>query len=170
MSCPGFRRVDLSRQLLWLSPALPGRTKDLTATITHRIIRICERPGVPILGHVRGSGVSTAMAGTVPVTDVVVSATTDWRHRADHHSGCSPHPWDRTVTVSPFEDLCHAREAAAKPEAAQPTLSRFCRSKTKTASEVSTAPATKPGLETPDVFLHSGATTIQAQHSPTEAG
>ena len=36
-------------RLLWLSPALPGRTHDLTAARTHRIIRICERQGVPIL-------------------------------------------------------------------------------------------------------------------------
>jgi hypothetical protein len=36
-------------RLLWLSPALPGRAHDLTAARTHRIIRICERPGVPIL-------------------------------------------------------------------------------------------------------------------------
>jgi transposase len=35
--------------MLWLSPALPGRCHDLTAARTHRIIRICERQGVPIL-------------------------------------------------------------------------------------------------------------------------
>jgi hypothetical protein len=34
---------------LWLSPALPGRAHDLTAARTHRIIRICERQGTPIL-------------------------------------------------------------------------------------------------------------------------
>ncbi len=28
---------------------LPGRTHDLTAARTHRIIRICERQGVPVL-------------------------------------------------------------------------------------------------------------------------
>ncbi|WP_419995079.1 transposase family protein [Streptomyces boninensis] len=38
-----------SGQVLWLSPALPGRAHDLTAARTHRIIRICERQGVPIL-------------------------------------------------------------------------------------------------------------------------
>jgi DDE superfamily endonuclease len=32
-----------------ISPALPGRTHDLTAARTHRIIRICERQGVPVL-------------------------------------------------------------------------------------------------------------------------
>ncbi len=41
--------TDLGGRLLWLSPAPPGRTHDLTAARTHRIIRICERQGVPIL-------------------------------------------------------------------------------------------------------------------------
>ena len=35
--------------MLWISPALPGRIHDLTAARTHRIIRICERQGVPVL-------------------------------------------------------------------------------------------------------------------------
>jgi hypothetical protein len=41
--------TDPNGRLLWLWPALPGRTHDLSAARTHRIIRICERPGVPIL-------------------------------------------------------------------------------------------------------------------------
>ncbi|MFH9736868.1 transposase family protein [Streptomyces roseolus] len=41
--------ADPTGELLWISPALPGRTHDLTAARTHRIIRICERQGVPIL-------------------------------------------------------------------------------------------------------------------------
>ncbi|WP_230535462.1 transposase [Streptomyces sp. OUCMDZ-3434] len=41
--------ADATGKLLWLSPALPGRTHDLTAARTHRIIRICERQGVPVL-------------------------------------------------------------------------------------------------------------------------
>lgn len=40
--------TDSDGQLLWLSPALPGRSHDLTAADTHRIIRICKRQGVPI--------------------------------------------------------------------------------------------------------------------------
>ncbi|MFI5998179.1 transposase family protein [Streptomyces sp. NPDC051362] len=40
---------DPDGRLLWISPALPGRTHDLTAACTHRIIRICERQGVPVL-------------------------------------------------------------------------------------------------------------------------
>jgi hypothetical protein len=41
--------TDPAGRLLWISPALPGRAHDLTAARTHRIIRICERQGVPIL-------------------------------------------------------------------------------------------------------------------------
>ncbi|SFO12792.1 DDE superfamily endonuclease [Streptomyces sp. cf124] len=36
-------------RLLWVSPALPGRAHDLTAVRAPRIIRICERQGIPIL-------------------------------------------------------------------------------------------------------------------------
>lgn len=41
--------TDPHGQVLWLPPALPGRFHDLTAARAHRIIRICERQGVPIL-------------------------------------------------------------------------------------------------------------------------
>lgn len=41
--------ADPTGKLLWISPPLPGRTHDLTAARTHRIIRICERQGVPVL-------------------------------------------------------------------------------------------------------------------------
>lgn len=45
---PDFVLLDTG-EVLWISPALPGRTHDLTAAHTHRIIRICERQGVPVL-------------------------------------------------------------------------------------------------------------------------
>jgi hypothetical protein len=41
--------ADPTGNLLWISPSLPGRTHDLTAARTHRIIRICERQGIPVL-------------------------------------------------------------------------------------------------------------------------
>ncbi|MFI2765662.1 transposase family protein [Streptomyces echinatus] len=41
--------ADPTGKLLWISPALPSRTHDLTAARTHSIIRICERQGVPVL-------------------------------------------------------------------------------------------------------------------------
>ncbi|MER8237393.1 transposase family protein [Streptomyces sp. NPDC094049] len=41
--------TDPAGEVLWISPALPGRTHDLTAARTHHIIRVCERQGVPVL-------------------------------------------------------------------------------------------------------------------------
>ncbi|PJE96977.1 IS5/IS1182 family transposase [Streptomyces carminius] len=56
--------TDPAGEILWLSPALPGRTHDLTAARTHKIIRICERQGVPILADMAylgaGDWVTTA--------------------------------------------------------------------------------------------------------------
>jgi len=40
--------TDPEGPLLRISPAPPGRAHDLTAARAHRIIRICERQGVPI--------------------------------------------------------------------------------------------------------------------------
>lgn len=48
--------TDPDGRLLWLSPALPGRSHDLTAARTHRIIRICKRQSVPIPGRSRLPG------------------------------------------------------------------------------------------------------------------
>jgi hypothetical protein len=48
--------TDPEGRLLWLSPALPGRAHDLTAARTHRIIRICERQGVPVLADLAYQG------------------------------------------------------------------------------------------------------------------
>ncbi|PLW71351.1 IS5/IS1182 family transposase [Streptomyces sp. DJ] len=56
--------TDPAGKILWFSPALPGRTHDLTAARTHRIIRICERQGVPVLADMAyigaGDWVTTA--------------------------------------------------------------------------------------------------------------
>jgi hypothetical protein len=51
--------TDSAGRLLWISPALPGRTHDLTAARTHRIIRICERQGVPVLADRAYMGASS---------------------------------------------------------------------------------------------------------------
>ncbi|MEV6619183.1 transposase family protein [Streptomyces sp. NPDC051051] len=57
--------TDPQGQLLWISPALPGRAHDLTAARTHRIIRICELQGVPVVADRAyigaGSWVTTAI-------------------------------------------------------------------------------------------------------------
>ncbi len=54
--CERAGRHDAGGRLLWLSPALPGRTHDLTAARTHLIIRICERQGVPVLADLAHQG------------------------------------------------------------------------------------------------------------------
>jgi DDE superfamily endonuclease len=41
--------TDPGGRLLWISPTLPGWAHDLTAARAHRVIRICERQGVPVL-------------------------------------------------------------------------------------------------------------------------
>ncbi|GHJ97894.1 hypothetical protein SNE510_74130 [Streptomyces sp. NE5-10] len=35
--------TDPAGELIWYSPALPGRTVDITAARTHRIVTVCER-------------------------------------------------------------------------------------------------------------------------------
>jgi DDE superfamily endonuclease len=54
--------TDPAGHVLWISPALAGRTHDLTAARTHKIIRICERQGVPVLADraYQGAGASGA--------------------------------------------------------------------------------------------------------------
>ncbi|GAA2997796.1 hypothetical protein JCM13580A_42390 [Streptomyces drozdowiczii] len=48
--------TDPVGQIMWLSPALPGRTHDLTAARTHKILQICARQGVPILADMADIG------------------------------------------------------------------------------------------------------------------
>ncbi|MFJ3229270.1 transposase family protein [Streptomyces sp. NPDC086783] len=55
--------TDPAGEILCLSPSLPGRTHDLTAT-PHKILRICARQGIPILADMAyigaGDWVTTA--------------------------------------------------------------------------------------------------------------
>ncbi|MDO0925029.1 transposase family protein [Streptomyces sp. TG1A-8] len=48
--------TDPAGEVLRFSPTLPGRTHDLTAARTHKIIRICERQGVPVLADMAYTG------------------------------------------------------------------------------------------------------------------
>ncbi|MFE1521586.1 transposase family protein [[Kitasatospora] papulosa] len=71
--------TDPAGLLLWLSPALPGRAHDLTAARAHRIIRICERQGIPVLADraYMGAGpwVTTAL-GLPPGRDLTPTQQT----------------------------------------------------------------------------------------------
>ncbi|WP_329438268.1 transposase family protein [Streptomyces canus] len=51
--------TDPDGAVLWISPTLPGRTHGLTTARTHKIIRICERQGVPVLADRAHTGVGT---------------------------------------------------------------------------------------------------------------
>lgn len=59
--------TDPAGRTPWLSPALPGRTHDLTAARTHTVLRICERQGVPILADMTYIGAGDWV--TTPSTD-----------------------------------------------------------------------------------------------------
>lgn len=48
--------TDPAGEFLWLPPTLPGRTHDLRAARTPKIIRICERQGVPALADTACAG------------------------------------------------------------------------------------------------------------------
>ena len=78
--------TDPSGEILWLSPALPGRTHDLTAARNHKILRICARQGVPILADMAyigaGDWVTTA-------TSAAHQAVKPYTHRADREPGPS---------------------------------------------------------------------------------
>ncbi|MFD0404380.1 transposase family protein [Kitasatospora sp. NPDC127116] len=71
--------ADPTGKLLWISPALPGRTHDLTAARAHRVIRICERQGVPVLADRAcigaGSWVTTPI-GRLPGRDLTTTRRT----------------------------------------------------------------------------------------------
>ncbi len=41
--------TDPVGDLIWYSPALPGRTVDITAARAHHIVTICERLRIPVL-------------------------------------------------------------------------------------------------------------------------
>ncbi len=92
--------TDSAGRLLWISPALPGRTDDLTAARTHRIIRICERQGVPILAD-------RACVGAAPLGD---------------HAGPTPAPWVAAPIWRVWRD---AREYALPPVIAQALATGF---------------------------------------------
>ncbi|MGO4633081.1 transposase family protein [Streptomyces sp. 2RAF24] len=88
--------ADPSGKLLWISPALPGRTHELTAARTHRIIRICERQGVPTLADRACIG-----AGPWVTTPIRGSRT-----------GTSPRPGERST--GPGQRHEHRSNAASR--------------------------------------------------------
>ncbi|CAL9668443.1 hypothetical protein SUDANB176_07342 [Streptomyces sp. enrichment culture] len=109
--------TDPAGEILWFSPALPGRTHHLTAARTHKIVRICERRGAPVLADTAcigaGDRVTTAKhrppngdltptertvnralsAARAPV-ERGVARLKSWR--IFRHARCSPHASPRS--------------------------------------------------------------------------
>jgi DDE superfamily endonuclease/Helix-turn-helix of DDE superfamily endonuclease len=87
--------TDPVGHLLWISPALPGRAHDLTAARAHRILRICERQGVPILADraYMGAGPWVTTRARRPPGGELVAAPAHRQPRAvpwhDHRSSAA---------------------------------------------------------------------------------
>lgn len=54
--------TDPTGRLVWLSRALPGRTHDLTAARTHRIVKTCVRLRAPALADMAYTGADGTFA------------------------------------------------------------------------------------------------------------
>jgi hypothetical protein len=94
--------TDPAGRLRWLSPALPGRAHDLTAAHTHRIIRICERQGVPALADRAYLG-----AGPWATTPVRRPPGRGFRRPSARSTARSPRRGHRWSGVWPSEVLAH---------------------------------------------------------------
>lgn len=85
--------TDPGGRLLWLSPALPGSTHDLTAARTHRIIRICEHQGVPIVVDLACQGACPWLTTGIkrrPFQDLIPTDKTRNRARAATRAPVEP--------------------------------------------------------------------------------
>ncbi|MET7609405.1 transposase family protein [Streptomyces avermitilis] len=73
--------TDPAGEILSLSPALPGRTHDLTAARTHKILRICARQGVPIHADMAyiGAGDWVTTAKRRPTGELTLTERTENR-------------------------------------------------------------------------------------------
>ncbi|MCZ2526713.1 transposase [Streptomyces sp. HB2AG] len=87
--------TDPAGRLLWLSPALPGRTHDLTAARAHRIIRICERQGVPVLADMAYIGAGPWV--TTPVRRPPRRELTPTRRTMNQAPSAARAPVERSV-------------------------------------------------------------------------
>lgn len=97
--------TDPVGDMLWISPALPGRCHDLTAARTHRIIRICQRQGVPVLADRAYQGVGP----WVTVSD-----------SSGHPVANSPRPKHRQPRPRHGSRTCRARDGTAEVLARHP--------------------------------------------------
>lgn len=104
--------TDPGGRLLGLSPALPGRAHDLTAARIHRIIRICERQGVPILADLAYQG-----AGPWLTTGIKrQSSAGTYPHRKDPQSGTGRSTSTRRTRGRKTEVLADLPQVPMQPQ------------------------------------------------------
>lgn len=116
---------------LWISPALPGRTHDLTAARTRRIIRICERQEVPRLvdraytgtGPWVATGLKRPPGGELTPTQRTVNrALAEARHPLNA-------PWQAQVLADlpqiPHQPQPYDRHLQSRPHPGAATLQMF---------------------------------------------
>ena len=100
--------TDPAGKILWLSPALPGRTYDLTVARTHKIIRICERQGVPIIADMAyiGAGDWVTTAKRRPPNGDLTST----ERTVNRAPSAARAPVERGVArLKSWQIFCHAR-------------------------------------------------------------
>ncbi|MET9735087.1 transposase family protein [Streptomyces sp. NPDC006458] len=106
-------------KVLWISPALPGRTHDLTAARGHRIIRICERQGVPILAD-------RAYQGAGPWVTTGLKRPADALAKAKAQAqGCCGVRREQAVRPEPLHRQGDRTSRAENAETNRPTRRRF---------------------------------------------
>lgn len=79
--------TDPVGEILWLSLALSGRTHDLTAARTHKILRLYARQGVPILADM-----ATSVRATASPPPSVVGPTANSPSPSRPRTGLCPRP------------------------------------------------------------------------------
>ncbi|GHB10359.1 transposase family protein [Streptomyces termitum] len=84
--------ADPTGNLLWTSPALPGRPHDLTAARTHRI---CERQGVPVLADRASIGAGSWV--TTPIRRLPGRDLTTTRQTINRALSAARAPVERSV-------------------------------------------------------------------------
>ena len=99
-------------ELIWYAPALPGRTVDITAARTHRIITTCERLRLPVLADKAYPGAD----GTFQILFKRHLGRALTREQANVNPATCPTPASRRAGLRPPQVLAHLPRSQDEPE------------------------------------------------------
>ncbi|GLW73637.1 IS5 family transposase [Kitasatospora phosalacinea] len=100
--------TDPTGRLVWISRALPGRTHDLTAARTHRIVKTCARLHVPALADMAYTGAGGTFA--VPTRRPARKELSPAQRSLNRAHARLRHPVERGVaTLKRWRIFRHAR-------------------------------------------------------------